>query len=195
MTNLVPAVLPFLPPRERPIEERSWLRRRSRARLRVTVVAEWPCGRAAAALCGGAVLWRRGGGRQRHLLQTSHTLVGRLCGLRKLLSEAMRTRAGALLLLRGSSECRSGALNEATATTRARRATRGAKCIRFFALPGTFSRGRATADATLRNMCEIYFKVVRSSLPLSPRSPAALSRAVRSWPQQQPTSPALVRQP
>ena len=38
-------------------------------------------------------------------------------------------------------------------------------------------------------------KVVRSSLPLSPRSPAALSRAVRSWPQQQPTSPALVRQP
>ena len=26
-------------------------------------------------------------------------------------------------------------------------------------------------------------------------SPAALSRAVRSWPQQQPTSPALVRQP
>ena len=35
-------------------------------------------------------------------LQTTQTLVGRLCGLRKLLSEAMRTSGGALL--RGGTE-------------------------------------------------------------------------------------------
>ena len=123
------------------VEARPWLRLRRRVRLRVAVVEVWPCGCGAAVLlghgvprcCGGVAVRRR-----RHLLQDTQTLVGRLCGLRKLLSEAIRTRAGALLLRVGSSECSSGALNEATAATRANRTTR-AKSMR---VSGHFLKGR-----------------------------------------------------
>ena len=67
-------------------------------------------------------------------LHTSQTLVGRLCGLRKL-DDAIRTKAGALLLLRVGSECRSGALKEATAATRASKAKRTKRMRGYLVFP------------------------------------------------------------